>query len=118
MWTDLLLRFVLGGIAVSIFALIGDLLKPKSFAGLFSAAPSIALGSLGLTIAKHGGEYAAVEGCSMVAGAIAFLLYAQVVSWIMLRHKVRALFVGVTALVVWFAAAFGGWAIALRQMTR
>jgi hypothetical protein len=38
----LIFRFVVGGVIVSIFAMLGDLLKPGSFAGLFSAAPSVA----------------------------------------------------------------------------
>jgi len=37
------LRFLAGGIAASAFAALGDTLRPKSFAGLFGAAPSIAL---------------------------------------------------------------------------
>ena len=45
MLTDLLLRFLIGGLVVSVFALVGDLFRPKSFAGLFSAAPSVALAS-------------------------------------------------------------------------
>jgi hypothetical protein len=32
------LRFIVGGTVVSVFALVGDLLKPKSLAGLFGAA--------------------------------------------------------------------------------
>jgi hypothetical protein len=36
---ELILRFLIGGTLVSAFALIGDLLRPKSFAGLFGAAP-------------------------------------------------------------------------------
>ena len=35
---EMLLRFVIGGVVVSIFAVL-DLFKPKSFAGLFAAAP-------------------------------------------------------------------------------
>ena len=62
----LLLRFLIGGTLVSVFALIGDLLRPKSFAGLFGAAPSIALATLALTIATQGKEYAALEGRSMI----------------------------------------------------
>jgi|SRR5580704_7858096 hypothetical protein len=46
--------------------LIGDLLRPKSFAGLFGAAPSVALASLALTIASEGKGYAAVESRSMM----------------------------------------------------
>jgi len=43
---DWLLRVVLGGAVVSTFALLGDVLKPKSFAGLFGAAPCVALATL------------------------------------------------------------------------
>jgi hypothetical protein len=45
---DWVLRFLIGGTIVSVFALIGDVLKPKGFAGLFGAAPSVALATLGL----------------------------------------------------------------------
>jgi Protein of unknown function (DUF3147) len=51
---QILVRFVVGGLVVSAFAIIGDLLKPKSFAGLFGAAPSVALATLSLTVAKEG----------------------------------------------------------------
>jgi hypothetical protein len=47
-------RFLVGGTILSLFACLGDLLKPKSFAGLFGAAPSIALAMLGLTIVADG----------------------------------------------------------------
>ncbi|MGC2753462.1 MAG: DUF3147 family protein, partial [Candidatus Acidiferrum sp.] len=70
----LIFRFVVGGIIVSIFAILGDLLKPRSFAGLFSAAPSVALATLGLTILTDGKRYAALESRSMIAGAVAFFL--------------------------------------------
>ncbi len=41
---EILLRFVIGGIVVSTFAILADLFKPKSFPiGLFGAAPSVAL---------------------------------------------------------------------------
>ncbi len=46
----LIIRFVVGGIIVSLFAALGDVLGPKSFAGLFGAAPSIALATVALTI--------------------------------------------------------------------
>ena len=47
------LRFLAGGIAVSTFAALGDSLRPKSFAGLFGAAPSIALATLLITLRKR-----------------------------------------------------------------
>ena len=64
----ILIRFLIGGIAVSLFAVLGDLFKPKSFAGLFGAAPSVALATLGLTVASDGKLYAATEANSMIEG--------------------------------------------------
>jgi hypothetical protein len=77
---EFVLRFLIGGAVISVFALLGDVLRPKSFAGLFGAAPSIALATVGMTIARHGKEYAATEARSMVLGAIAFCVYEYVMS--------------------------------------
>ena len=74
--TDLILRFLIGGTVVSLFAVLGDIFRPKSFAGLFGAAPSIALATLGLTIHHNGKLYAAIEARSMMAGAVAMAVYA------------------------------------------
>jgi len=79
---QILVRFLVGGAVVSAFTIIGDLSKPKSFAGLFGAAPSVALATLGLTIATEGASYAANESRSMMAVAIAL---ACCVSWVMMR---------------------------------
>jgi hypothetical protein len=68
---DLVLRFLIGGAVVSAFAVAGDVVKPRSLAGIFGAAPSVALATLGLTIAHDGRAYAAVECRSMLFGAIA-----------------------------------------------
>jgi Trk-type K+ transport system membrane component len=106
---QILIRFVIGGLVVSAFALIGDLLKPKSFAGLFGAAPSVALATLGLTVAKEGATYAATEARSMMAGAIAFFVYASLVSWIMMRRKPKALWVTIGSMPIWLLVAFGLW---------
>lgn len=110
----ILIRFLIGGIAVSVFAILGDLFKPKSFAGLFGAAPSIALATLGLTVASDGRHYAATETNSMIAGAIAFFVYASCVSWILMRGRFTALWVTVSALPVWAVIAFGLWYIWLK----
>jgi len=58
---QLAFRFIVGGLLVSFFAVIGDGLKPKSFAGLFGAAPSVALATLALAILVDGKDYAALE---------------------------------------------------------
>lgn len=106
---DLIVRFIIGGLVVSAFAVIGDLLKPKSFAGLFGAAPSVALATLGLTILKHGKTYAALEARSMVLGAAALFLHCLLVTWLLKRDHMRALAAATSAAVAWFVAAFGLW---------
>lgn len=58
---QLVIRFLVGGAVVSGFAALGDVLKPKSFAGLFGAAPSVALATLGLTIEANGKNFAAED---------------------------------------------------------
>ena len=76
---EYLLRFLAGGIAVSAFAALGDTLRPKSFAGLFGAAPSIALATLLITLSHKGAPFAAVEGRSMIVGAFALAAYSWIV---------------------------------------
>jgi len=110
----MLFRFVVGGLVVSIFSALGDVLKPKSFAGLFGAAPSVALATLGLTIASNGVAYAAVEARSMIGGAVALFVYAFSVAWVILRYKRSAALVTAGLLCLWLATALGAWALFLK----
>ena len=103
--SQILTRFIVGGAIVSAFAIIGDVLKPKSFAGLFGAAPSVALATLAMTVVSDGSPYAAIEGRSMLAGAFAFFIYASIVSRIMMRYKVRAILVTLSLLPLWLGVA-------------
>lgn len=106
---DLLLRFLIGGVVVSSFAALGEMLRPKSFAGLFGAAPSIALATVSLTIRQNGSAYTAVEARSMMLGAVAFLVYAMSVSWVLRRYKPPALTATVALMPLWFAVSLGLW---------
>ena len=105
--SELLLRGLVGGAIISVFALLGDLVQPKSFAGLFGGAPSVALASLGFAFHCRGAMYVATEAKWMVAGALAFAVYA----WIVCRglrnghHSLRM--VATVALIMWFAVALG-----------
>ena len=67
--TEYVVRFLVGGVVVSAFAILGDLLRPKSFAGLFGAAPSVALATLGIAVYRHGANYAAQQTWAMTAGS-------------------------------------------------
>lgn len=111
---DLIMRFLIGGAVVSLFAILGDIFRPKSFAGLFGAAPSIALATLGLTIHSHGCDYAASEAHSMILGAIAFFVYANAVSYVLMRYRPRTPLATLGLMPIWFGVAFGLWAIFLR----
>ena len=106
---DLLLRFLIGGTVVSLFAIAGDLVRPRSFAGLFGAAPSVALATLGLTVAHEGTLYTAVECRSMVIGAVALGLCSWTACHLLLRHNIAPMRATLCGIGVWFAAAFGLW---------
>jgi Protein of unknown function (DUF3147) len=111
---DILIRFFIGGLMVTVFAALGDVFQPKSFAGLFGAAPSIALATLGITILQHGRSYAAVEARSMMAGAAALAVYAASTSWILRRYKAPVLLVTLALLPLWLGVSFGILHVCLR----
>jgi hypothetical protein len=106
---EILLRAMVGGIVVCAFALLGDLLKPKTFAGLFGAAPSVALATIVLTVMKQGKEYVSVEARSMLLGSLAFFLYASVVSRLLMRRRLSLLPVTSLAIGLWLVCALGLW---------
>jgi hypothetical protein len=101
------LRFLAGGIAVSSFAAFGDTLRPKSFAGLFGAAPSIALATLLITLSYTGAPFAAMEGRSMIVGAFALAAYSWVVCVLLKKLLLSSWTATMAALVVWFVIALG-----------
>jgi uncharacterized membrane protein (GlpM family) len=111
---QLIFRFLVGGIVVSIFATLGDLVKPKSFGGLLSAAPSVALATLGLIVLAEGRDYAAQESRSMIAGAMAFFLYSCLCMRLLAKHARGATLVTVSSLALWLACALGIWFAVLR----
>lgn len=106
---DLLIRFLVGGLVVSAFAVIGDLFKPKSFAGIFAAAPSVALATLGLTVLKQGSGYASIEARSMMLGAIALAVYSHSVTWLLVRLRVSSssFIITTAAMALWLVLALG-----------
>ena len=104
---EYLLRFIAGGIAVSAFAAFSDALRPKSFAGLFGAAPSIALATILITLSQKGAPFAAVEGRSMIVGALALAAYSWTVCVLLKRFLMPSWAATSAAFLIWFAAAFG-----------
>ena len=112
--SDALARFLIGGFVVSAFATVGGLFKPTSFAGLFGAAPSVALATLAITISKDGKLFAATECRSMLAGAAGLCLYSILVTQLLSRFRRSALMATLFALPLWILTAFGLWRIFLR----
>jgi hypothetical protein len=104
---EYLLRFIAGGVVVSAFAVLGDILRPKSFAGLFGAAPSIALATILITLSQKGAPFVAVEGRSMIVGAFALAAYSWTVCGFLKKLTISSLTATILALVVWFAVALG-----------
>jgi hypothetical protein len=113
--TEYVVRFLIGGVVVSAFAMLGDMLRPKSFAGLFGAAPSVALATLGITVHRHGADYAAQQTWAMTAGAIALAVYGVVVCQLLIRARLRAAPATLLSLVVWLIVAFGLFTLAGAQ---
>jgi uncharacterized membrane protein (GlpM family) len=108
----LALRGMAGGALVVVFSLLGELLRPKSFAGIFAAAPSIAIASLLITTGV-GGETAVHESVlGMVAGAVA--LVAACVVAVDSVKRFRAPRGSLAAIGVWLVAAAGLYVVALR----
>ncbi|MCC8954895.1 DUF3147 family protein [Bradyrhizobium sp. Pear77] len=110
--TEYVVRFLLGGAVISAFAMLGDALRPKSFAGLFGAAPSVALATLGIAVVQHGADYAGLQSRAMIAGAIALAVYSFVVCQLLIRTGLRAVPATLLSLVVWLAISFGLLALA------
>jgi hypothetical protein len=111
---DYLIRFLIGGAAVSGFALLGDMTRPKSFAGIFGAAPSMALATLALTLRAEGAPYTATEARSMVIGAIATGGYAWACSHVLWKARISVRVITLAGLLGWLAVALLGWFCVLR----
>ena len=95
------LKALAGGSLVVVFSGLGDLVKPKSFAGLFGAAPSVALTSLVVTVLTSGPSKAAVSSRGMIAGAVGMIAYC--IAATVLVKRFGALTGSVTAWVAWVA---------------
>jgi Protein of unknown function (DUF3147) len=108
---DLIMRFLIGGAIVSLFSVLGDLFKPRSFAGLFGAAPSVALATLALTFHNDGRPYVTAESHAMLLGAVALGIYAWAVCQWLTRGKSKALAVASATVPLWLAVAFALWGV-------
>lgn len=74
-FVEVVLKALAAGLFVLVFSAIAQTLNPKRFAGVFSAAPSVALGSLSITVAFTGVGHVASAARGMRVGAVAFTVY-------------------------------------------
>jgi hypothetical protein len=72
----LAVRVVAGGALVVAFAMLADMLKPKMFAGLFGAAPSVATASLLVSGLAMGASKDERYATGMIAGAMGLVAYS------------------------------------------
>ncbi|HEV7734767.1 MAG TPA: hypothetical protein VGR62_21520 [Candidatus Binatia bacterium] len=108
-------RFLLGGAIVSAFSMIGGALKPPTFAGIFGAAPSVAIATLSLAFATEGQSYAAIESRSMMIGAVALIVYSAACAWTVSVRRMPVSIAAVFCWVTWLIVAFGLW-LAIRTV--
>ncbi|SRR5579883_2956635 len=97
-------KFFAGGLLVCLFALISQACQPKQFAGLFSAAPSVLLATLILTLLIKGADTAKLDVEGAIAGAVGLTFYALTASKII---KVNGALLGsLISLLIWLAVSF------------
>lgn len=106
MVAELASRFVFGGLVVSLFALLGEMASPKTFAGLFGAAPSVALVTIGIALSTNGPPYVVREARSMILGAVAMLVYCFVCARACRSDRFPTWLEAGASWGAWFAIAF------------
>jgi uncharacterized membrane protein (GlpM family) len=99
----LALKGLAGGTLVVAFALLSEGLSPKRFAGLFSAAPAVAIAGLAIVLLDKAPHDAHQNAVGMIAGAAGMIAYAAAV--VPLLRRRRASVAAVIALTAWVAAA-------------
>lgn len=97
------IRVVAGGALVVAFAMLGDMLKPKMFAGLFGAAPSVATASLLVSGLAMGASKDEKYATGMIAGAIGLVAYSAAAA-LAVKH-LGAVTGSIVAWVAWLVPA-------------
>jgi uncharacterized membrane protein (GlpM family) len=94
---------VAGGTLVLAFALLSQGLTPKRFAGLFSAAPAVAIAGLTVVLLDKGSHAAHESALGMLAGSAGMIAYAAAA--VPLLRRTRAPTAAAMALVAWAVIA-------------
>lgn len=108
----ILVKGLVGGVLVVLFALIGEVIRPRSLAGLTSSAPSVATAGLLVTLLTSGALMAWDLSLGMIAGA------GSLVVWCLIGATAVARFGSIKgaslATIAWFGTAAVLWAVFLR----
>jgi uncharacterized membrane protein (GlpM family) len=102
-WLTIPIRAAAGGLLVLAFAILSEAVKPKRFAGMFSAAPAVAIAGLVVTLATSPSSDAEDSSLGMLAGAAGMVAYAIAV--VALLKSQSAHLASAVAMVVWFVVA-------------
>jgi uncharacterized membrane protein (GlpM family) len=108
----LVVKGLAGGALVVAFAVLGEVLDPKRFAGIFAAAPSVALSSLTIVVLTKGHGQARANALGMVVGSVAFIAFTLVVRRLVSRFDAAS--GSALACIVWLAVAGAGYGVFLR----
>ena len=103
--SSVLLKAVVGGLAVVAFSLVGHAGRPKRFAGLFSAAPSVAVASLAITAVGKGADATVPYAQGMVFGTAGMVAYCLVSLYLI--QRLHALIGSILAWLAWLLVAGG-----------
>jgi hypothetical protein len=98
-------KSLLGGRVVVGFSLLGHAGHPKRFAGLFAAAPSVAVASLALTVAVKGPAATVPYTQGILIGSAGMLAYCLVSLYLI--GRLRALLGSVLVWLAWLVVAGG-----------
>jgi uncharacterized membrane protein (GlpM family) len=107
----LAIKGCLGGTFVVLFAALSEPLQPKSFAGLFAAAPSIAIAALvvtGITSSAHADHE---QSLAMSFGAVAMVCYC--LTAVISVDRLGAVRGSIVAFAAWIAVATASYVVVL-----
>lgn len=99
----LALKGLAGGSLVVVFALLSQALSPKRFAGLFSAAPAVAIAGMIIALLDQGRTSVRAEALGMIAGAAGMVAYAAAAVPLLRRRS--ASYAVSMALAAWLVVA-------------
>jgi uncharacterized membrane protein (GlpM family) len=92
-----------GGALVVAFALLSEMVKPKRFAGLFGAAPAIAIAGLAITLVTKGAHDAREASTGMLAGCAGMVACAAAA--VLALKRMRPLLGALLSVGVWCVVA-------------